>query len=252
MQVTSLRLWSVLACVAIVVALGSSFVSTHGAAESATAYTNGYWFDGNGFRRGAVVYVINGRLSWRRPEHVDSTVDLQGGYVVPPFGEAHNHNVEPLSDIPKLAHKYLEHDIFYVKNPNNPPSGRALVEPLLNRTDSIDVIFANGGWTSTGGHPNEIVKRQQDSKRWAQEDGDGGFVWIADFPADVDRKWPQYMAQNPQFTKVYLLYGGDARRQNDDPASYFAWKGLTPDTLRAIVEHAHAARLRVSAHIEDA
>jgi hypothetical protein len=31
--------------------------------------------------------------------------------VVPPFGEAHNHNVEPLNDVPKLVATYLAHGI---------------------------------------------------------------------------------------------------------------------------------------------
>jgi hypothetical protein len=45
----------------------------------------------------------------------------------------------------------------------------------VNRPDSIDVIFANGGWTSPGGHPAEIVRRNVERGRWAQSDGDGAF-----------------------------------------------------------------------------
>ncbi len=180
---------------------------------------------------------------------IDAIVDLEGGYVVPPFGEAHNHNVEPLNNLPKVIATYLEHGIFYVKNPNNLPRDRETVAPLVNLPDSIDITFANGGWTSTGGHPMEIAKRLLDRELWAERDGEGGFYWTADTRDQVKRSWAAYLAQKPQFVKTYLLFSGDGHRRTE-PEKFFGWKGLTPEALRAIVECAHQARLRVSAHIE--
>jgi hypothetical protein len=215
-----------------------------------TAYIRGYWFDGKRFSR-KTAYVVGDTLSFRRSAHVDAWVDLHGGYVVPPFGEAHNHNVEPLNDIPRLVATYMEHGIFYVKNPNSLPRDRATVAPLVNRSDSIDVIFANGGWTSTGGHPAEIPKRNIDRHRWTDADGEGGFYWTADTPGDVEHKWAAYLNQKPEFVKAYLLFAGDGHRQTN-AQRYFGWKGLTTEVLQAIVERAHRAHLRVSAHIESA
>lgn len=219
-------------------------------AATTTAYINGYWFDGSHFSR-RTAYVIGEALSFHRPKRVDTTVDLQGSYVVPPFGEAHNHNVESLNDVPKLIATYLAHGIFYVKNPNNLPRDRATIAPQLNRPDSIDIVFSNGGWTSSGGHPIEIAKRLLDRHLWAESDGEGGFYWTAATRADVERKWAAYLEQGPQFVKAYLLFSDDAHRQAA-PERYFGWKGLTPEALRAIVEFAHRAQLRVSAHIETA
>jgi hypothetical protein len=215
-----------------------------------TSYINGYWFDGRHFTR-RTVYVVGESFALRRPKHVDSTVDLNGGYVVPAFGEAHNHNVEPLNDIKKLVATYLEHGIFYVKDPDNLPRDRAAVAAAINRPDSIDVIFSNGGWTSTGGHPAEIVKRNVDRKRWADADGEGAFYWTAASPAEVGQKWLAYVQQGPQFVKVYLLFAADAKRQAE-AARYFGRKGVTPEVLAAIVQRAHAEHLRVTAHIESA
>lgn len=215
-----------------------------------TAYVNGYWFNGHGFARRSA-WVVGDALTFHRPKHVNATVDLQGGYVVPPFGEAHNHNIETLNNVPKLIATYLEHGIFYVKNPNNLPRDRAVVAPQLNRFDSVDVVFANGGWTSPGGHPAEIPKRVIASGRWIDADAEGGFYWTASTPADVAQRWPAYLAQKPQFVKTYLLFSEDASRQKE-PDKYFGWKGLTPDVLREIVVRAHAAHLRVSTHIESA
>jgi hypothetical protein len=158
--------------------------------------------------------------------------------------------VEPLNDIQKLVATYLEHGIFYVKDPDNLPRDRAAVLSALNRPDSIDVIFSNGGWTSPGGHPAEIVRRNVDRGRWTQSDGDGAFYWAAATPADVANKWSAYLAQQPQFTKAYLLFVDDSKRQASN--RYFGWKGLTPEVLRAIVERAHQAHLTVSSHVESA
>jgi hypothetical protein len=121
----------------------------------------------------------------------------------------------------------------------------------LNRPDSIDIVFSNGAWTSSGGHTIEIAKRLLDRHLWAESDGEGGFHWTAATRADVERKWAAYLEQGPRFVKAYLLFSDDGHRQAA-PERYFGWKGLTPDALRAIVEFAHRAQLRVSAHIETA
>ena len=232
-----------------ILSLVTAWLASPSAART-TEYVNGYWFDGSRFSR-RTGYVVGDVLSFRRPQHVDASVDLNDGYVVPPFAEAHNHNIEPLNNVPKLIATYLEHGIFYVKNPNNLPRDRQAVAPLLNRPDSIDVLFSNGGWTGRGGHPAEIAKRLIDRRLWTEADGDCGFYWAADTPADVERKWVAYIDQKPDFVKTYLLFSDDQQRDTQ-PEKYFGWRGLAPEALRAIVGRAHQAHLRVSAHIETA
>jgi hypothetical protein len=56
-------------------------------------FINGHWFDGEKFTS-KTFYSIGELLSTHKPRTVDSVIDLRGKYVVPPFGEAHNHNVE--------------------------------------------------------------------------------------------------------------------------------------------------------------
>ncbi len=104
-------------------------------------FTNGRWFDGNVFRE-KTVYVVNGLISFHSARHFDRVIDLSGGFVVPPFGEAHNHNVEP-NKIDALIERYLQHGIFYIKNPNNLPNGRNQVLSKINRSNSIDVTFSS-------------------------------------------------------------------------------------------------------------
>jgi hypothetical protein len=135
-----------------------------------TAFTNGSWFDGHSFRR-RNAYAVDGVLSFRRPAHISAVVDLGGGFAIPPFGEAHNHNVEPLNKMDRLVQRYLQHGIFYVKDPDNLPRGRDQVLPKINRPESIDVVFSNGGFTGEGGHPAEIVKRNIDRGVWTEAEG---------------------------------------------------------------------------------
>ena len=205
---------------------------------NATAYRNGLWWDGLAFRE-QTRFAVGGMFQFAAPRGALRDVDLNGGYVVPPFGEAHNHNIQTLDDVRGLVARYLDHGIFFAKNPNNLPRDRPAVAPL-------EVAFANGGWTSSGGHPIEIAQRAIERGQWSHSDGEAGFYWTADTPTDVERKWPAYLAQQPDFVKVYLLYA-DQQRRGD---RYDGWRGLALDTLRAIVERAHAAGLRVTAHIE--
>ena len=214
------------------------------------AFKNGQWFDGHAFIR-KNGYALNGVLTFHRPAKVDETVDLNGEFVVPPFGEAHNHNVEPLNKVDELIKRYLEHGIFYVKNPNNLPSGRDQVAAKINRPESIDVTFSNGGFTVAGGHPAEIVKRNIDRGFWTEADGDGAFYYAIANEAELDRKWPRFLQTKPDFVKTYLLFSDDYKARKDDP-KYYGWKGLDPALLVTIVQRAHALGLRVSTHIESA
>jgi hypothetical protein len=214
------------------------------------AYTNGHWFNGHIFEE-KTGYAVGERLTFRRPAHIDRTVDLHQGFVVPPFGEAHNHNVETLNKLDVLIATYLQHGIFYVKNPNNLARDRDALRPILNRPDSIDVTFSNAGLTGSGGHPLEIPERVIRTGKWTQADAEGGFYYTVDNPEDLDKKWPALLATHPDFIKTYLLYSDQYPRRRDDPR-FFAWKGLDPSLLPAIVIKAHSAGLRVSTHIENA
>ena len=138
-------------------------------------FTNGRWFDGKGFTS-KTFYSIGGYLSSRRPTRIDSVVDLKGKYVVPPFGEAHNHNVEG-SNVDAVIRRYLEAGIFYVKNPNSLPRTTQPVISKVNTPTSIDAVFARGGLTAAGGHPLPLVKRNIDRGNWTEADGESAFYF---------------------------------------------------------------------------
>lgn len=212
-------------------------------------FLNGRWFDGKKFAA-RTFYSAGGILTSKKPARVDSVIDLKGGFVVPPFGEAHNHNVEGAGP-EKVIRTYLEDGIYYVKNPNNLPRGRAALAGKVNTPTSVDVVFANGGLTSAGGHPAGLVRRNISRKVFTEADAEGAFYYEIDSEADLERKWGAILAGKPDFIKTYLLYSEEYAKRKDDE-SFFGRRGLDPALLPGIVRRAHSAGLRVSAHVESA
>jgi len=218
------------------------------AAPDVLELQNGRWFDGRGFEA-RTLYSVGGLLVRERPAAVDRTLDLAGGFVVPPFAEAHNHNVHDGADA--ALRKYLEQGVFYVKNPNSLPRTTTSIRTKVNRPDGIDVLFAGGGLTASGGHPVDLVRQNLGRGFWSEADGDGGFLFAIDDAADLAQSWPAIRAQPRDFLKIYLLYSEEhAQRRADD--AFLGWRGLDPGLLPEIVRRAHAEGWRVSAHVETA
>lgn len=211
-------------------------------------FVNGRWFNGTEFEE-REFFTENGFLTSQKPAELDSVIDLAGTFVVPPYGEGHNHNITDEGPT-SFDSMYVERGIFYVKNPNSlprwsPPRGRV---GMLN---AVDAVFAKGGITATGGHPNGLVQRNIGYEIFREDDGDGGFVWIIDDSNDLNRKWELILSANPDFLKTYLLYSEEYEIRKND-TTYFNRKGLNPDILIRIVDRAHSRGLRVSTHIETA
>jgi hypothetical protein len=216
-------------------------------AQPTYEFTNGNWFDGQKFVRSSF-YSVKGVWTNRKPPHVEHVVDLSGKYVVPPFGEAHNHNLDWSSEeqFARIRRMYLEAGIFYVKNPNSLMRSRQPTHDHINTPTSVDGVLSNGGLTASGGHPIEIVTP---NRGFQPTDGEGGFYYVINNSADLERKWPGIKAGKPDFIKTYLIYSEEYTKRKDDKA-YDGWKGLDPTILPKIVRLAHLAGLRVSTHVE--
>jgi hypothetical protein len=213
-------------------------------------FANGRWFDGQKFVA-KKFYSVGGMLTSRRPARVDSSIDLSGKYVIPPFGEAHNHNVAQSPRLDATIRMYLAAGIFYVKNPNSFPRSTAPLVGKINTPRSVDVVFSNGGLTASGGHPVGLADRNIARGSWDKADGEGAFYFVIDNQADLERKWGAIIGGRPDFIKTYLLYSEEyAKRKSAD--AYYDWRGLDPALLPEIVRRAHGAGLRVSTHVETA
>lgn len=228
-----------------------------GAAAQTQAKTyeliNGQWFDGKGFRR-RKFYSVNGVLAEKSPGKIDEVVDLQNGFVVPPFSEAHNHNIERDYNLKKQAQAYLKDGVFYVKIPNSLRNYSSQIKDKVNLPQTIDVAFSGGGITASGGHPVKLYEEvlinnayRGVSKEWFNNKA----FYIVDNETDLEKKWPLITATQPDFIKTYLLYSEEFEKRRDD-AAYYGRRGLDPKLLPLIVERAHAEKLRVSTHVETA
>lgn len=214
----------------------------------AVAYENGRWFDGTSFEL-RTMYVAGGRFV-PQPRHITTVVDLAGGYVVPPFAEAHNHNVEPSPRINDVLRAYVDAGVFYVQNPDSVPRARTELADRVNRPGAIDVTFAHVGITGPGGHPAQFASRNRERGIWSPDDADGFVMTIAD-QADLDRAWPLVLQTNSDFVKVYLLYSEEYHTRLSDESTLY-WRGLDPGLLPEVIRRARAAGLRVAAHVETA
>ena len=88
--------------------------------DAVIAFTNGRWFDGTSFQP-RTTYSVNGTLSLTTPARIDRTIDLSGTWVIPPFAEAHNHNIDGAVEERSLGaiRKYVADGVFYVKIQGN-------------------------------------------------------------------------------------------------------------------------------------
>jgi hypothetical protein len=219
------------------------------APQHAVEYRGGQWFDGSKFVR-KTMYVADGVLHTRAPAQVDSVVDLAGGYVVPPFGDAHQHLVDPRLDATIRDH--LQAGIFYVKDQSNGPILRPLLDAHLNKPTSFDYISAFQGWTGPGGHPVEVIKRGAamgpQMAAFIRDSLDPALVMQVENVADIDKRWAYFLAGRPHFVKVYLYHSQDHERLQKDPAAE-GNRGMDPRLVPEIVKRARAAGLHVSAHV---
>lgn len=218
-----------------------------------TAYVNAQIFDGELFVPGVIV-VESGRIVDADPSTAAHRVDLGGGYVVPPFCEAHNHNLGHENENAETIAQYLYEGIFYVGILSNLPALTDPVRHTYNRPASVDVIFANGPLTATGGHPIRIRELFLDRgfyPGFTRETLAGQGYVVIDNEADLERQWPAIMAFQPDIIKIMLISSEEFARRRDDP-EFFGAKGLNPALVPSIVERAHDAGLRVFAHIDTA
>lgn len=214
---------------------------------------NGMWFDGNKFSN-RNVWIYDGKLSFRaKGRKIDKTIDIKGKYVIPPFGEAHNHNLESEYELQKRIDKYLSDGVFYVKLQS---SIKKRIAPLMhnyNHPLGLDISLTYAPITGSGGHPIAVRKRYLEQGLFGNlfktlEEIESHGYFTIDTEKDLAQKWDSVLSFKPDFIKVVLSYSEEYEKRKDDP-TYFGQKGLNPKFLQEIVKKAHQTGLRVSVHV---
>ncbi len=226
-------------------------------------FVNGQWFDGQRFVR--TDFYAEGKFLTRHPHErrASQEVDLHGGFVVPPYGDAHEHNFDGVANTKKVAQDYLRDGIFYAQGMTNNPSGAAevIAAGLVDTPTAPDVTYAQGSLTAVNGHPKEVYESlangfyypQTPEQRKIVIEGnkrEGKAYWQIADAAMLDAKWPMILAGKPDLIKI-ILSGSEHFKQAtaDDPE---LGKGIDPALVPLITAKAHAAGLKVAAHIDTA
>ena len=267
-------LFGMRACVCCLLALlsfaGNSVLSAEPAsnAGAVTRFVNGQWFDGTGFIK-TDFYVEGGVLTHHPSERsAYQTVDLHGGFVVPPYGDAHEHNFDGLRGLAEVTAKYLHDGIFYAQGMTDTTVGaaEAMSQHMVDTPSTVDVTYAHGGLTGVNGHPKEVYESlvngfyypATEAQRAIVLNGnqrEGQAYWQIATPAELEAKWPAILAAKPDLIKVYLVDSEHFKPWNPNgptPPADQLWKGIDPALVALIVTRAHAAGLKVAAHVDTA
>jgi imidazolonepropionase-like amidohydrolase len=189
-----------------------------------------------------------GKLTTRAPSSSVDAVDLHGGFIVPPFGDAHNHFPSGDQDFAEGNRTHLRAGVFYTLNPGGNAEIANPIRTRLNTAATIDAIFAHGVFTCSGGHPAPLLEHFADRGEPAFDKTKlkGRYFYFVDSIAELDEAWPQFLSTNPQFVK--LILGFSSAYLSGEPRSL----GLSPSVAQEIICRAQTAGLRTGAHIENA
>jgi hypothetical protein len=222
-----------------------------GQAPSPTyAFNNGQWWDGTHYVR-KTMYTANGRLQGAAPARVDETIDLAGRYVIPPLSEGHNHWLEA-AQIDTYNACYLADGVYYVRDMGNIPFVLEQIRDKVNLPTSVDFRTAALGFTGPGAHPIEVIDYFVQAgifpKDW-KPDYDPQAELVVHTAKEVDEKFATLLRSNPDYVKVFLLFSEEYDKRLKDPAMRGNHRGMDPKLVSRIVKDAHAAGLKVAAHV---
>ncbi|QHT71493.1 amidohydrolase family protein [Rhodocytophaga rosea] len=251
------RYLAIIICLIVLSSLSTRKIFSPSQSQQTIALVNGQWFTGKGFES-RTGYSVNGRFTFKKPKQIDQTIDLAGTWLVPPFGEAHNHNIDGVVEerSKKAIERYMADGVFYVKIQGNYPLTDEQKNRLqINQLQGPDVAFAHSFFTVTGGHPmfmhENILLSQGYYPGFTKENLQNKLYFTIESEKDLEDKWPQILALHPDFIKTNLWCSDEFEKRKNDPA-YLGRKALDPRLLPKIVAKAHANKLRVSVHITNA
>jgi imidazolonepropionase-like amidohydrolase len=228
-----------------------------------THFVNGFWFDGTKFVK--TDFYVEGGLLTKHPDERRSyaSVDLHGGYVIPPYGDAHEHNFDGVAQTKAVTAQYLRDGVFYAQGMTDTTDGarEVIAAGLVDTPTTPDVTYAHGGLTGVNGHPKEVYEALANGFYYAQNDAqrkivieshvrEGKAYWEIPDTAVLKAKWPLILASKPDLIKVYLAQADHFKQATrDDPQ---LGNGIDPALVKPIVVLAHRAALRVFAHVNTA
>lgn len=200
--------------------------------------TGGRWFDGETFVE-RIVYVSGTRFVAGPGDATVRTVDLGGRYIVPPFADAHSHNLSGEPRWEEIHDTYLSEGTFYVLVMHNAASGAARVRDTFLEPGTVDVAYGEGAVTSTVGYPflhyEPRAMGLNDPSTWPDSATairrsrlmeNDGYVFI-DSKADIDSKLDDILARRASHLKI-ILFDGERFAEQSADTQRIGQRGLDP------------------------
>lgn len=224
-------------------------------------YVRGNIFDGENFIKKDFL-IKDGKFSFDSSLKANKIVNLNGKYVIPPFGDAHTHNFDDIDQFDSLYQAYINEGTFYVQVLTNHYSRYQIIKDSLNIPGKIDVAFAHGGITSTGGHPHAIYETSSLDMGWrAMLDPENkekiknsrkvatDAYYLMDNLQDVILQWDEIISKKPAILKIYIsnLNNRAIEIESGNIGTY----GLSKQVAKAIIEKALKFNITIYAHIEN-
>ncbi|MEM6327387.1 MAG: aspartyl protease family protein [Bacteroidota bacterium] len=228
------------------------------ATEAGTvAYVGGKWYDGTGFAPRDTTWAVDGVFAAEAPpDRLGArVVDLGTRYIVPPFGDAHTHQLSDPWSV-RIAEQYVREGILYALVLTNPSDTGNAARAQFTSPGTMDVAYAHGGLTATESHPHRVYegialeawtpqeqRERRDEIRASRLEENNAYFFL-DSLADLSAKWDAYLATNPDHAKLYVLGVTDPDAKPTDR------RGLSAEVFRATVHRATEAGLPTWAHVE--
>ncbi len=206
--------------------------------------------------------VANGKIHFDFNEKIDTTIDLTSKWVIPPFADAHTHNLDRQWQLSYLPNKYLNEGCFYILNLTSKANGVNKLKPFFEEQNTPDVKFSLQGLTSEIGHPfmayEPFAMGLNDARIWKDSiekiktsrlDEGNSYIFLNSIE-EAKRKLPDYFEQKPDVVKIFLVNSNEYEENAfDDVAGN---NGLKPEVAKYVTEEAHKLGYRVFAHISNA
>lgn len=212
----------------------------------------GRWFDGERFVTGDW-YVVDGRFTRTRPTRIDAMLNLTDRYLLPPFAEAHNHDLQNAFTASMNAKSYLDRGVFYSAQLCSMPEETRSYRGLLASTANVDVLFAGGCISASDGHPLGIALASYKAEGTPVEPDAirNKDYWSIDSRAELDQRWASIAADKPRLIKVILIDSAN-HAANRKRRELFGYNGIDPALIPDLVARAKAIGARVVAHVDTA
>lgn len=214
-----------------------------------THYINGHWYVDGEFQQ-QDWFEVDGRFTQSKPENIDSVIDLKGGYALPPFADAHNHNLQNPYLAENFSARYLETGTLYGMMLCGSHSDADTTREILKVT-GLQIELAGACISSSDGHPLRMALQPAPGMDPPEKEAiwDNSYI-VMDSLSDIDAKWPLIEQAGGNVIKLITVHSEDESRR--DQERFYGINGLHADIVPELISKAHEENLRVAVHIDSA